>query len=75
MEEPEGAGSETPLEIAERHVRDGEARMERQAEIVVQLIRGGHAEAAELANDLLQLMGKSLALAREHLRLEREISE
>jgi hypothetical protein len=74
MEESEGAGSETPLHTAERHIRDGEARMKRQAEIVVQLIRGGHAEAAELAINLVQLMGKSLALAREHLRLGQQSS-
>lgn len=64
---------ETRLEMAERHVVEGEARVARQREILAEIVEHNHPEAAERARALLAAMEHSLRLGREHLdRLRRE---
>jgi hypothetical protein len=62
---------ETPLAIAERHVREAEARIAHQRAILDELTRHGHAQAAVLAQSVLDTMLETLRLAEEHLAFER----
>jgi hypothetical protein len=59
--------TETLLEIAQRHVREGEERLARQAEIVAQLKRMNDPAAAALANTVLDTIRSSLTLMKGHL--------
>lgn len=61
MGEPE----EDPLAQAERHVREGEERVARQAALLKQ-------HYTPTGEKLLNELEKTLELAREHLRIERE---
>lgn len=61
--------AESPLEQAERHVREGEARVARQAALVERLTALGF-DPGNARTVLAQLL-TTLALAREHLRIER----
>ena len=62
---------ETVLEMARRHVREGEARLTRQIAIVAKLERDSHTEAA-LATKVLETIRLSLDMWEGHLsRLER----
>jgi hypothetical protein len=62
---------ETVLEMARRHVREGEARLTRQIAIVAKLERDNHTEAA-LAPKVLETIRLSLDMLEGHLsRLER----
>jgi hypothetical protein len=63
--------SETPRQMAERHVREGEKRVARQEALVAELDRDGHGDAAARARDLLTTLRQSLQLAREHAEHER----
>jgi hypothetical protein len=58
---------ETALAQVERHVREGKARVTRQAELIEKLERSGHLAMAAQARILLAALETSLQLAREHL--------
>jgi hypothetical protein len=60
---------EAPLKRAERHVREGEARLLRQQALLHELYLAGHFDSVEVGKSLLKTMQASLALAREHLRI------
>jgi hypothetical protein len=63
------AAHETELEMVRRHVREGEAHITRQREIVAVLLDGS--DLHQLAEDLLLVLEESLWLHRAHLaRLE-----
>ena len=63
---------ETVLEMARRHVREGEERLARQMTIVQGLERNNHPEAAALGRKVLETIRSSLDLSKHHLRdLER----
>jgi hypothetical protein len=60
---------ETELEMVQRHVREGEARVARQREIVLGLLDGS--DLRQLAESLLLILEESLWLHHTHLaRLE-----
>ena len=65
--------SETPVEQARRHIREGEARIQRQIELLAELERDGHYEAARRARELLSTMTETLAVARRHLETEQQL--
>lgn len=56
---------ETELQMAERHVRDGERHVASQREILSHLRNHGH--PTELAERLLANLEELLAMHREHL--------
>ena len=59
------AAPETRLEMAERHVREGERHVANQREILEHLSEHGH--STELAERLLSNLEGLLAMHREHL--------
>jgi hypothetical protein len=59
---------ETILEMARRHVREGDERLTRQAAIVVAMEGGGHHGQAALARRVLETMRTALELQKRHLR-------
>lgn len=62
---------ETPIDMARRHVRDGERRLDRQ-EALVRKLGEASTSVADLAHVLLDAMRETLAIARSDLqRLER----
>jgi hypothetical protein len=62
---------ETVLEMARRHVLEGDERLARQAAIVAKLERNNHTEAA-LATKVRETIRLSLDMSKRHLRdLER----
>lgn len=61
---------EHPLQMTQRHVREGEARLAKQTALVAKLAQHG-LETAE-AETLLATMEEWLRLAREHLAFEME---
>jgi hypothetical protein len=64
--------AETVLEMARRHVLEGEERLARQIALVAKLERGNHTEAAALGNEVLETIRLSLDMWEGHLsRLER----
>jgi hypothetical protein len=65
--------SETPVVEARRHVREGEARIQRQIELLAELERDGHEEAARRARELLATMTETLIAARQHLVTEQRV--
>jgi hypothetical protein len=68
-----GHPHESLLEMERRHVREGEARVARQEEIVRYFDLGRNPEFALAARDLLVTFRAFLAFARERLdRLERQ---
>ncbi|HYG88087.1 MAG TPA: hypothetical protein VD978_17705 [Azospirillum sp.] len=71
-QQPFGAPREDPLTQAERHVREGAARVDRQSAIYDKLVRDGHETEAAQAKAILNTLKDTLDLAREHLRIERE---
>jgi hypothetical protein len=63
--------AETELEMARRHVADAERRVVRQEQIIAEMVRDNHAEAADAARRLLDTMRFHLKNAIAHLdRLE-----
>jgi len=63
---------ETVLEMARRHVLEGEERLARQIGIVANLGRDNHTEAATLARKVLGTIRFSLDMWKRHLtHLER----
>jgi hypothetical protein len=59
------AQGETELQMVQRHVREGEAHVRRQREIVTEMSGRGAEEA--IAIDLLQQFLDVLRMHREHL--------
>ena len=57
---------ETVLEMARRHVLEGEERLARQIAIVAKLERDNHTEAA-LATKVLETIRLSLDMSKRHL--------
>ena len=64
--------AETPLEMAERHVAEGEHRIARQKELIEELVRDQHDAVVQKARGVLATLEESQRLARIHLELERE---
>ena len=64
--------SDHVLEMAERHVREGEQRVLRQMELIAELESAGHHDTARIARELLATLTKTLNIARAHLALERK---
>lgn len=62
--------SETPLEMARRHVAESEARCAQQTEILREMIADDHPHAAKVAKRLLATLEDTLDLMRERLRIE-----
>lgn len=62
--------SETPLEMARRHVAEGEARCARQVEILREMIADNHPAAAKASERVLAALEDTLAAMRERLRIE-----
>ena len=63
------------LLVAERHVREAEARIARQREIIVEMDRDKHPQAAKVGRELLNTLLQSLDVAKQHVeRLKREIA-
>jgi len=63
---------ETVLEMARRHVFEGEERLARQIALVAKLERDNHPEAAALGSKVLEAIHLSLDMSKRHLsRLER----
>ena len=60
------AESETPLEMCERHLAEGEVRVARQEAILKVLARHKHQGAAATARRVLGTLQESLRLARLH---------
>ncbi|MGH9770500.1 MAG: hypothetical protein ACRD4Q_02175 [Candidatus Acidiferrales bacterium] len=69
MAEPESA-----LARAERQMREGMTRVERQANLVVRLAVTGRQREAKEAQKLLSTLEESLRLAQAHLRVLREVA-
>lgn len=61
--------SESDLQTARRHVREGEARVLRQEAIVSEMHRDNHPHAAALAELILRTMQESLRLFQLHLAM------
>jgi hypothetical protein len=59
---------EAVLEMAHRHVREGEERLARQAAIVAKMEAAGRAKQAALGRSVLESMRTALELQRGHLR-------
>ena len=63
--------AETPVELARRHVTEGEQRVARQKTIVERLVKDGHEpRAVDKARLVLRTLEHSLRLAKEHLEIE-----
>jgi len=61
------APKEDLLAMAERHVREGEARILRQERIIAEMERDNHPEAERMGRVVFVQFKRSLDLAREHL--------
>ena len=59
---------ETTLEMARRHVREGEERLARQIAMVAKMERDNHTEAAALGSKVLEAIRLLLDMSRRHLR-------
>jgi hypothetical protein len=59
---------ETPLEMARRHVREGEKRLARQTALVAEMDGFGHHEMAALGREILENIRSALEFQRDHLR-------
>ena len=57
--------------MAERHVAEGEARIRRQREIVEEMDRDNHPDAAAMGRRTLAVMEQTLRVLRQHLDLLR----
>jgi hypothetical protein len=58
--------SQTLVEMARRHVREGEGRLQRQAAMVTTLELHGYSEAATQGRRVLETMRVSLDMAKRH---------
>lgn len=68
METPETP--ETPLEVADRHVREGEERIAKQRALIAELERDQHGQLLPGARELLAQLEASQRLVREHQQHE-----
>ena len=59
---------ETVLEMARRHVLEGEERLVRQIALVAKLERDSHSEAAGMGSKVLKAIRVSLDMSKRHLR-------
>ncbi len=66
------AKPESPVAMAERHVVEAEARIERHKKLIATLERDKHSRMIPHARKILEVLEESLRLARVHLQLERE---
>jgi hypothetical protein len=66
------AKTESPVAVAKRHVADAEMRVARQERLVATLERDKHAVMAQHGQRILEVLKRSLELARVHLQLEIE---
>jgi hypothetical protein len=62
---------ETLLQLAQRHVLEGEERVARQRAMIEAMERHRHPVVAAKARDILATMEESLRLAKQHLEAER----
>lgn len=62
--------SESPVEIARRHVSEAEIRIARQQRLIETLERDKHPRMVPHAQKVLDVLKESLELARVHLELE-----
>jgi hypothetical protein len=62
------------LDLAERHVAEAEARVKRQEQIVAEMTRDKHLEAAARARAVLATFCETLTLMRSHLATLRRYS-
>ena len=69
------AQTETLLQQARRHVREGEVRIARQEALVARSGTDGHADAATVARGVLETMRSSLDLMKYPLRQIEERSK
>jgi len=60
------------LTMAQRHVREGEARVARQEVLIAKLTQEGHHAAATRGTEVLKQMRWSLELSRRHLAFKLE---
>ena len=63
--------AESPFEMAERHIREGEEHVAKQKALIVELERDGHDNMLPAARELLALFEQTLATHREHAAVER----
>ena len=56
------------LDVARRHVFEGEQRVIRQMALIQELVRNKHAETVALARAILESLEDSLALAHNNVR-------
>jgi hypothetical protein len=66
--------AEDPVAVAERHVREGTARVARQERIVAEMARDDHPEAERVGKQVLARFERTLELMREHLETPRSAS-
>lgn len=65
---------EDPIAMAERHIREGEARVARQLGVIEELDRDNHPEAAATAREMLAALQHTLDLMREHLSIKQDMA-
>ena len=66
------SSTESPLEMAARHVAEAEQRIARQQTMLETLKRDGHSgRIIAEAQTILATLNQSLRLAKQHLELER----
>ena len=58
---------ETLLELARRHVLEGEVRVARQRAIIEEMERDNHRDVAASARRIMATLEASLRLSRQHL--------
>ena len=59
--------AETALQMAQRHVNEGQKRIARQEALIAELVRDGHDHMLPEANDLLRRMQEFQAEAEQHV--------
>lgn len=64
--------TESPVDVAKRHVQEAVVRVERQKQLMLKLVEHKHSRAAEHAAKVLKVLEESLRLSRVHLELEIE---
>jgi hypothetical protein len=61
---------ETPLQMATRHLREGDVRIGKQEDLIVEMEVGGREEQLPLAHALLAKMHAFQAEGRKHMEYE-----
>ena len=65
--------AETPLEMAQRHVRETEVRIADQKALIQQMKRNGEATLVGIGRTLLEELRQSLRAARDHVERLRDV--